>query len=314
MEEKEEVKEEDNISQASEEVKSETQTAASQEAKQQSSDTNVSNDTNVSSELNNNQLTTADINTDTKQEKKVFSEEKLDKRARETVEKALRRQEEQKEIKVKEAPQEPLALSFFENKDKPILETAKEESGSAEQPASKTKELKWYVVHVYSGFEHKVKANLEERIKNSGLQEYFGEIHIPQEEVVELIRGQKKKSSKKFFPSYIIVQMVLTEETWQLVRYTPKVTGFVGDQRNPSPLSDEEVARLKQQMEEGAVSARARMSFEEGQVVKVIDGPFTDFTGTIEEVKPDKEKVKVLISIFGRATPVELDFVQIERI
>ncbi|RMG40171.1 MAG: transcription termination/antitermination protein NusG [Candidatus Dadabacteria bacterium] len=173
--------------------------------------------------------------------------------------------------------------------------------------------MHWYVVHAYSGFELKAKQALEERIRNFGMEEYFGEVHVPQETVVELVRGQKKTSSRKFFPGYMLVEMVLNEDTWHLVKETPKITGFVGDASSPVPLSEEEVQRIMEQVEEGAASPRARMKFEEGDTVKVIDGPFSDFSGTIEEVKPEKGKVKVLISIFGRATPVELDFIQIEK-
>ncbi|MBX7138391.1 MAG: transcription termination/antitermination protein NusG [Oligoflexia bacterium] len=173
--------------------------------------------------------------------------------------------------------------------------------------------MKWYVVHVYSGFELKAKQALEERSRQLGFADYFGEVHVPQETVVEMVRGQKKTSNRKFFPGYIIVQMLLNQDTWHLVKETPKITGFVGDASDPEPLSDDEVGRIRNQVEEGAASPRSRMHFEQGEPVKVIDGPFADFNGTIEEVKPDKGKVKVLISIFGRATPVELDFFQVEK-
>lgn len=174
-------------------------------------------------------------------------------------------------------------------------------------------ELRWYVVHAYSGFENKAKQALEERIRSHGLETEFGEIHVPQETVVELVRGQKRTANRKFFPGYILVQMRMNEGTWHLVKETPKLTGFVGDAIDPSPITEEEVQRIISQVEEGAASPRSKINFEQGQAVKVKDGPFTDFMGTIEEVKPEKGKVKVLISIFGRATPVELDFVQVER-
>lgn len=184
---------------------------------------------------------------------------------------------------------------------------------SLEEASKPTANLRWYVVHAYSGFEQKAKQALEERIRQSGFPEKFGEIHVPQETVVELVKGQKKTSSRKFFPGYILVQMELNQDTWHLVKETPKVTGFVGDATDPSPLSDDEVAKVRQQVEEGTASPKSRVSFEQGEVVKVIDGPFSDFNGTVEEVKPDKQKIKVLISIFGRATPVELDFMQVEK-
>ncbi len=173
--------------------------------------------------------------------------------------------------------------------------------------------LPWYVVHTYSGYEMRAKLNLEERIKSQGLVEKFGNILVPQETVVELVRGQKKTSRRKFFPGYILAQVDLDDETWHLVKDTPKVTGFVGDSRNPSPLSKEEVENLTKQMEGGANRPRPKVQFEQGDAVKVIDGPFAEFNGTVDEVKPDKGKLRVLISIFGRNTPVELDFVQVEK-
>lgn len=184
-----------------------------------------------------------------------------------------------------------------------------------EAPAAinKNPDLKWYVVHAHSGFEMKAKQALEERIRTYKLGDLFGEIRVPQETVVELVRGQKKTSNRKFFPGYVLVQMVLNQDTWHLVKETPKVSGFIGDPSNPSPLSEDEVARITSQVEEGTSSPRSKANFEQGETVKVIDGPFTDFNGTIEEVKPEKGKVKVLISIFGRATPVELDFIQVEK-
>lgn len=175
----------------------------------------------------------------------------------------------------------------------------------------------WYVVHTFSGYEYKVKAALEERIKSLGNQESFGDILVPVEKVVELVKGKKKTSSRKFFPGYILVQMELNEETWHLVKETPKVTGFVGQGQKetefPSPVSDEEVKAITQQMEEGAIKPKPRVVFSVGESIKVVDGPFVDFNGVVEEVRPDKGKLRVLISIFGRATPVELEFVQVER-
>ena len=171
----------------------------------------------------------------------------------------------------------------------------------------------WYVVHTFSGFEHKVKAALEERIKSLGKAEHFGEVLVPVEKVVELVKGKKKTSSRKFFPGYILVQMELNDETWHVVKETPKVTGFVGGSTSPTPVTDAEVKAITQQMEEGAAKPKPRVLFSEGESVKVIDGPFSDFNGVVEEVRPEKGKLRVLISIFGRATPVELDFVQVER-
>ncbi|MCJ7683186.1 MAG: transcription termination/antitermination protein NusG [Desulfobacteraceae bacterium] len=174
-------------------------------------------------------------------------------------------------------------------------------------------ELKWYIVHVYSGFEDKVKRNLDERIEALGQKESFGNILVPTEQVIELRKGQKKTSSRKFYPGYILVQMALNKDTWHLVNDTAKVTGFVGGEINPTPISDEEAERIVRQMEEGVSRPKQRYSFEEGDEVRVVDGPFTNFQGVVEEMKPDKEKLRVLINIFGRPTPVELDFIQVNK-
>jgi transcriptional antiterminator NusG len=173
--------------------------------------------------------------------------------------------------------------------------------------------LKWYVVHTYSGYENKVKAALEERISSSGLLEKFGKILIPTEEVVELVRGKRKTSSRKFYPGYILVQMELTDEAWHLVQETAKVTGFLGGRDSPASLTDEEAEKIIGQVEAGKLKPQPKFLFEPGDEVRVIDGPFTNFTGTVEDVKPDKGKIRVLVSIFGRATPVELEFVQVTK-
>lgn len=174
-------------------------------------------------------------------------------------------------------------------------------------------EKKWYVVHTYSGYEHKAKAALDERIKALGQSEYFGEILVPTEKVVELVKGVKKTSTRKFFPGYIIVEMVLNDDTWHVVKGTPKVTGFVGNSKEPPSISEEEIKEIAHQIKEGAVKPKPKVRFSVGENVKVVDGPFADFNGVVEEVKPEKGKLRVLISIFGRSTPVELDFVQVER-
>lgn len=174
-------------------------------------------------------------------------------------------------------------------------------------------EKKWYVVHAYSGFELKAKQTLEERIRTNHMEGSFGQVLVPQETVVELVKGQKKTGSRKFYPGYILVEMVLNQDTWHLVKETPKISGFVGDASEPQPIHPDEVQALFKQINDGATSPRARVSFEAGETVKVVDGPFAEFNGTVDEVKPDKGKVRVLISIFGRATPVELDFMQVEK-
>ena len=175
-------------------------------------------------------------------------------------------------------------------------------------------DFRWYIVHTYSGFENKVKKTLEERIGKLRQEEYFGKILVPTEQVVELKGGQKKTSSRKFFPGYILVQMVLDQKTWHTVKNTAKVTGFVGGDVNPTPVPDEQAERILRQMEEGVSKPKPKYSFEEGDEVRVIDGPFNNFQGIVGEVKEDKEKLRVLISIFGRSTPVELDFIQVSKI
>jgi transcriptional antiterminator NusG len=171
----------------------------------------------------------------------------------------------------------------------------------------------WYVIHTYSGYEHKAKAALEERVRALGKESQFGDVLVPAEKVVELVKGRKKTSSRMFFPGYMLVNMELNDETWHIVKSTPKVTGFVGGATQPAPSPESEVREITHQMAEGAARPKPKVLFEAGEQVKVIDGPFQDFNGVVEEVKPDKGKLRVLISIFGRATPVELDFVQVEK-
>ena len=175
-------------------------------------------------------------------------------------------------------------------------------------------DFKWYIVHTYSGFENKVKTSLEEKVKASGQENYFDRVLVPTEQVVELKKGQKRTSSRKFYPGYILVHMVLNDETWHTVRNTAKVTGFVGGEIKPTPISEEEAERIVRQMEDGVTRPKPKYRFEEGDEVRVIDGPFSSFQGIVEEVKPDKEKLRVLITIFGRQTPVELDFIQVNKI
>lgn len=179
-------------------------------------------------------------------------------------------------------------------------------AGSASKSA-----MKWYVVQVYSGFEQKVKLSLLEQIKQKGIESAFGEILIPTETVQDN-QGGRRVSSKTFYPGYIFVQMSLTDEAWHVVRDTPKVTGFVGGSK-PQPVPAPEIQSVVQQVEDGAAKPRPRVLFSTGDHVRVNDGAFANFTGTIEEVKPEKQKVRVLVSIFGRATPVELDYSQVEK-
>jgi transcriptional antiterminator NusG len=172
----------------------------------------------------------------------------------------------------------------------------------------------WYVVHTYSGFENRAKQNLEERIKNLGKGDFFSTILVPTETVVELVKGKRKTSQRKIFPGYILVKMELNEETWHLVKETPKVTGFVGDRSNPVAIPDQEVEGIKNQMSEGPLRPKHRMTFEKGDQVQVVDGPFSNFNGLVEAVNPDKGKVRVLVSIFGRSTPVDVEYWQLERL
>jgi transcriptional antiterminator NusG len=177
-------------------------------------------------------------------------------------------------------------------------------------------QMQWYVIQAYSGFEAKVKQLLEDRARRNGLEHLFGQIVIPQETITELVKGEKKEIKKKFFPGYVIVQMALNEDSWHLVKETPKVSGFVGGELElPEPLSEAEVKRILSQVEHGSVGVvgKGKSQFEQGDMVVVKDGPFLDFKGTVEEVRPEKSKVRVLISIFGRNTPIELDFVQVEK-
>ena len=172
----------------------------------------------------------------------------------------------------------------------------------------------WYVVHAYSGFENKVKLSLRERIERSDLGDSFGEILVPTEEVVEMREGQKRRSERKFFPGYVLVNMELDDETWHLVKNTPKVMGFVGGtETRPVPISQREADEILQRVQDGVEKPRPKVLFEPGEVVRVIDGPFNDFNGVVEEINYEKNKLRVAVLIFGRSTPVELDFSQVEK-
>ena len=171
----------------------------------------------------------------------------------------------------------------------------------------------WYVIHVYSGFEKKVAESIREQADAKGMGDLVAEVLVPTEEVVEMRRGSKVQAERKFFPGYVLVKMDLTDDTWHLVKNTPKITGFVGNATKPPAVSEHEIARLTTQLSEGALKPKPKVEFEEGDSVRVVDGPFSNFNGTVEEVNPDKGRVRVLVSIFGRATPVELDFMQVEK-
>lgn len=172
---------------------------------------------------------------------------------------------------------------------------------------------KWYVVHTYSGFEQKAKMALEEKIKSAKMDNLFSDVLVPSETLVEIKKGVKKTTSRKFFPGYMLVKMELNDYTWHLVKSVPKVTGFVGTSQRPPSVPDEEVERITTQISEGTLKPKPKVSFEKGESIRVVEGPFTNFNGIVDEVKPDKGKVRVLVSIFGRSTPVELDFMQLEK-
>lgn len=171
----------------------------------------------------------------------------------------------------------------------------------------------WYILHTYSGFEEKVKSALQERIKKADQEDFFGEILVPTEQVVEMIKGAKRTSARKFFPGYILLNVDLNDETWHTVRGTPKVTGFVGNDLHPEPLSDEDAMKIIGRIKDGALKPKPKVSFEAGDSVRVIDGPFSNFQGVVDEVFPDKGRVRVMVSIFGRETPVELEFIQVAK-
>jgi transcription termination/antitermination protein NusG len=174
---------------------------------------------------------------------------------------------------------------------------------------------RWYVVHAYSGMEKAVERNLRERIDRSEMQDKFGRILVPMEEVVELKNGKKAVTERRFFPGYVLVEMEMADDSWHLVKHTSKVTGFVGGAKNrPSPISEAEVMKIVNQMQEGVEKPRPKVQWVVGELVRVKEGPFTDFNGAVEEVNYDKSKVRVSVTIFGRATPVELDFSQVEKV
>ena len=189
------------------------------------------------------------------------------------------------------------------------------EPQAAESFAPSAGNLRWYVVHAYSGMEKAVERNLRERIERAGMHDKFGRILVPTEEVVELKHGKKAVTERRFFPGYVLVEMEMNDDTWHLVKHTSKVTGFVGGARNrPAPISEAEVMKIVNQMQEGVDKPKPKVEWTVGELVRVKEGPFTDFNGAVEEVNYEKSKVRVSVTIFGRATPVELDFAQVEKV
>jgi len=174
---------------------------------------------------------------------------------------------------------------------------------------------RWYVVHAYSGFEKQVQRSLKERIERSGMEDLFGEILVPTEEVVEMKKGVKRRSERKFFPGYVLVEMEMNEDSWHLVKDVPKVMGFIGGKQDkPAPISQKEADMILNRVAEGVDKPKPKVLFEPGEMVRVIDGPFNDFNGTVEEINYEKSRLRVAVSIFGRSTPVELDFQQVEKL
>jgi transcription termination/antitermination protein NusG len=173
---------------------------------------------------------------------------------------------------------------------------------------------RWYVVHAYSGYEKQVKRSLEDRIQRADMEDMFGEVLVPTEEVVEMKGGQKRRSDRKFFPGYVLVEMEMTDDTWHLVKDVPKVMGFIGGTaERPAPISQKEADAILNRLQEGADKPRPKVLFEPGEMVRVVDGPFNDFNGVVEDVDYDKNRLKVAVLIFGRSTPVELEFHQVEK-
>ena len=174
--------------------------------------------------------------------------------------------------------------------------------------------LKWYIIHTYSGFEQKVRSAILERAKARGLDQYIANVLVPTETVEEMVKGERRLSSRKFYPGYVLVQMEMNDETWHLVKDTPKVTGFIGSKEEPVAIPGEDAAKIIFQMQEGVLRPKPKIKFETGDKVQVTEGPFANFTGVVDEVRPDRGRVRVMISVFGRPTPVELEFTQLEKI
>ncbi len=193
------------------------------------------------------------------------------------------------------------------------MDSETDAAAASESSATNKTNKKWYIVHTYSGQEARAKKGLLERAKTMGFEDAFDEVLVPEESVVEIVGGQKRTSKRKFFPGYIIVHMELTDETWHVVKGTPKITGFVGNATDPPAITDEEVARMTERIKEGAIKPKPLIRFDEGENVRVVTGPFANFSGFVDEVMEDKEKLRVMVQVFGRATPVVLDYSNVEK-
>jgi transcriptional antiterminator NusG len=200
-----------------------------------------------------------------------------------------------------------------EGKSAPVAETQAEPVPGA-APLAGPLHHKWYVIHTYSGFENKVKQSIEQRVASGGFAAVVSQVMIPTETIVELKKGKRREASQKFFPGYVLIRMEMSDDLWYLIKNTPKVTGFVGPGVRPTPIPEDQVRAILQQVETGTERPKHRISFTRGESVRVIDGPFSNFTGVVDEVKPDKGRLKVMVSIFGRPTPVDLEFLQVERV
>ena len=211
-------------------------------------------------------------------------------------------------------PESGLDLSKEEDADTGSEKTPEQIQSENEEEEERTKHMRWYVVQAFSGFEKHVKQSLEDHVGRAGMEEKFGRILVPTEEVVEMKGGQKRTSERKFFPGYVLVQMEMTDETWHLVKGVPRVAGFIGGVDNrPVPITDREANDIIQQVSDSADKPKMKFTFAPGEIVRIIDGPFQDFNGTVEDANFEKSKLKVSVTIFGRSTPVELDFTQVEK-
>ncbi len=196
-------------------------------------------------------------------------------------------------------------------------ESGRSESGQAESGQSQSERLsarQWYIVHTYSGFEERVRENLKQRAEALGMAEAFGEVRIPTETVVELKGGKKRETQRKFFPGYILVEMEMTDPAWHVVKNTPKVTGFVGTGKKPTPLTQQEVDQIVEQVVTAKEKPKPKYVFDKGETVKIVDGPFNNFSGVVEDINLDRNTLRVMVTIFGRQTPVELDFLQVQKL